>query len=373
MKVKAAIGVAAFAMLWAWPVATYAAAPITSAEARAVDKRVFDGNCAACHGFDGKGRPQAQVGFDTPLPDFTDCSYASREADADWFGVIHEGGRLRVFSQMMPAFGAALTTEEINSALRHIRTFCTDKRWTPGEFNLPRALFTEKAFPEDEAVMTVNADAEGPGAVETAFIWEKRLGPNSQIEVSVPVTAAKNGTPQRWRAGLGDITLAAKHNIYFNIDSGSIVSVGAEARLPTGSTKRGLGSGSTVFEPFIAYGQILPDDAFLQMHALGEVPLSGGGVSEVGLRTAIGKTWTTGDYGRTWTPIVELLLTRELETGAYTEVDVAPSLQVSLSTRRHILASFGARVPVNKPSLRSTQLGFYIIWDWYDGGLFEAW
>lgn len=364
---------AAIVMLCAWPIAASGATPMTAAEAKAADKRVFDATCAACHGFDGKGRAQSQVGFDTPLPDFTDCSYASREADADWFGVIHEGGRLRVFSQMMPAFGGALTAEEINAALRHIRSFCVDKRWTPGEFNLPRPLFTEKAFPEDEAVVTVNADAEGGGAVRTAFIWEKRFGPNSQVEVSIPIAAANNGPPRNWLAGLGDIVLAVKHNAYFNTDRGSIVSIGAEASLPTGSQKRGLGSGKTVFEPFVAYGQLLPDDAFLQVHALGEIPVSGGGPSELGFRTAIGKTWATGGYGRSWTPMVELLLTRELEKGSYTEVDVAPSLQVSLSTRRHILASFGARIPINKPSLRNTQLGFYFIWDWYDGGLFEAW
>lgn len=373
MKFKAAAAAAAIAMFCAWPITAFGAAPMTAAEAKASDKRVFDATCAACHGFDGKGRPQSQVGFDTPLPDFTDCSYASREADADWFGVIHEGGPLRVFSQMMPAFGSALTAEEISAALRHVRSFCTDKRWTPGEFNLPRALFTEKAFPEDEAVATANADLEGPGAITTTFIWEKRFGPNSQIEVSVPIAAANTGTPQRWLTGLGDIAVALKHNVYFNTDQGSIVSVGAEAILPTGSQRRGLGSGATVFEPFVAYGQLLPGDAFLQMHALGEIPLNGGGPSEVGLRTAIGKTWIAGDYGRAWTPMVELLLTRELEKGAYTEVDIAPSLQVSLSTRQHILASLGARIPVNKPSLRNTQLGFYIIWDWYDGGLFEAW
>jgi len=33
---------------------------------------VYNSSCASCHGIDGRGRAQAQVGFDTPLPEFTD-------------------------------------------------------------------------------------------------------------------------------------------------------------------------------------------------------------------------------------------------------------------------------------------------------------
>ena len=51
--------------------------------------------CVTCHGPDGKGSPRTLVGFDVGLPDFTDCSFASAEADADWFAVIHEGGPVR--------------------------------------------------------------------------------------------------------------------------------------------------------------------------------------------------------------------------------------------------------------------------------------
>ncbi|MGQ0736919.1 MAG: c-type cytochrome, partial [Acidobacteriota bacterium] len=40
--------------------------------------------CATCHGADGRGASRALVAFDDPLPDFTDCSFASREPDEDW-------------------------------------------------------------------------------------------------------------------------------------------------------------------------------------------------------------------------------------------------------------------------------------------------
>jgi hypothetical protein len=48
---------------------------------------VYRAACTACHGPDGRGAPQLTVGFDVPLPDFTDCSFNSREPAADWFAI----------------------------------------------------------------------------------------------------------------------------------------------------------------------------------------------------------------------------------------------------------------------------------------------
>ena len=63
---------------------------------------LYQSACAACHGPDGKGVPQTAVGFRTPVPDFTDCSFATPEPDADWLAVIHGGGPMRAFDRMMP-------------------------------------------------------------------------------------------------------------------------------------------------------------------------------------------------------------------------------------------------------------------------------
>jgi mono/diheme cytochrome c family protein len=73
--------------------------------------------CATCHGVDGRGAPGAQVGFDTPLPDFTDCSFSTREPDDDWFAITHAGGPVRAFDEMMPAFGDALREDDIERVL----------------------------------------------------------------------------------------------------------------------------------------------------------------------------------------------------------------------------------------------------------------
>ena len=53
-------------------------------------REIYEATCAACHGVDGRGVSRTQVGFDAPLPDFTDCGFASREPDADWVAVAHD-------------------------------------------------------------------------------------------------------------------------------------------------------------------------------------------------------------------------------------------------------------------------------------------
>ena len=73
------------------------------------------------------------MGFSTPVPDFTDCDFATREPDSDWIGIAYEGGP----SEFMPAFGGALTVEQVELAVNHIRTFSTDSRWPRGELILP--------------------------------------------------------------------------------------------------------------------------------------------------------------------------------------------------------------------------------------------
>src|SRR6476659_5925159 len=72
-------------------------------------RAIFLANCATCHGEDGRGmRTPAEVGFDLPMPNFTDCSFATREADADWSASIHKGGRQRALARFMPTFEDAL-------------------------------------------------------------------------------------------------------------------------------------------------------------------------------------------------------------------------------------------------------------------------
>src|SRR5688572_28164313 len=104
---------------------------------RVADRALYEAACAACHGPDGRGMAANLIGFDTPLPDFTDCSFVTVEPDADWMAVAHDGGPVRAFDRMMPAFGEAMTDAELQQTLDYIRGFCTNTAWPRGELNFP--------------------------------------------------------------------------------------------------------------------------------------------------------------------------------------------------------------------------------------------
>jgi mono/diheme cytochrome c family protein len=326
--------------------------------------------CATCHGPDGRGASRDHTGFDTPLPDFSDCRFATPEPDSDWIAVVHRGGRARAFDRRMPAFDEALTAREIAAVVGHLRTFCTDAAWPRGELNLPRPLFTEKAFPENEAVLTLAVDATGPGAFDQSAIYERRIGARTQIEIAAPFSAARQAG--EWRAGFGDLALGVKHVLAHSLHRGAILTVGGELVLPTADES--LGGGVTRAEPFIAAGQMLGADGFVQAHA--GVELSSDrtrAAHEAFWRFAIGRSITPRAFGRTWTPMVELLAARELESGGRVEWDLAPQVQVTLSTRQHIMMSVGARIPLSQRDGRHPRVAAYLLWDWADGGLGSGW
>ncbi len=71
--------------------------------------------------------------------------------------------------------------------------------------------------------------------------------------------------------------------------------------------------------------------------------------------------------------MIELVGAGELSGGAAIDWDIIPQFQVTLNTRKNIMANFGVRVPVNNTSARHVQVVFYLLWDWFDGTLFEGW
>jgi len=347
---------------------------------------LYELGCASCHGADGAGAASNAFAFDDPLPDFTDCSFASREPDGDWLAVAKGGGPVRGFSQSMPAFGEAFDDEQLAKIIAHVRSFCTDRAWPRGDLNLPRPLFTEKAFPEDELVWTTSVDAEGAGAVINDVVYEKRFGARSQIEVKVPFGFVDQGDAGTgaggggWKGGLGDLEVGYKYALLH--DRSSILSLAGDVRIPTGDEGAGLGEDSWGFEPFVAFGQVLPSDAFLHAQAGLEVPMwadEDGLPSELFWRAVLGKTFTSGELGRAWTPMVELLAATEVFGSSDVvqsrdiELDFVPQMQVTLSRRQHIMLNVGVRLPLTETDIRDTELLVYLLWDWFDGGFFDGW
>ena len=337
---------------------------------RATGDEVYRAACLTCHGPDGKGSPRSTVGFDTPLPDFTDCAFATAEADVDWQAVIHEGGPIRGLDRHMPAFGDALSASQIDAAIGHVRRFCQDAAWPRGDLNFPRALFTEKAFPENEVVYTSTLTRGTDRRVGNEIVYERRLGARNQLEAIVPIDAVRlNGN---WEAGVGDAALAFRRTLIASHRSGTIVAAGGEITFATGDANRHLGNGYHVAEPFGMFGQALPRNGFLQMHAGVEIPLKASEAKEAYLRSAIGFTHMTNrGFGRSWSPQLEVLVTRPMDGSA--EWDVVPQLQVSLSKIQHVLLAAGMRIPTNQRDERSPAFIAYLLWDWFDGPFTSFW
>ena len=188
-------------------------------------KDVYQAACLSCHGVDGKGAPRTAVGFDTRLPDFADCSFATKEPDGDWSATIHNGGPARGFSPIMPAFRDGLTDEQIDNVIGYMRGFCTNKSWPQGDLNFPRALVTEKAFPESEVVVTSAFNMSRTSGVANKLVLEKRVGSSGQIEAAIPYIFTPEGSSSDWVHGFGDVALGYKHKLYHNNTSGSIFSI----------------------------------------------------------------------------------------------------------------------------------------------------
>ena len=335
---------------------------------------LYQASCANCHGADGRGADPALLAFEEEIPDFTDCDFAAREPDADWIAVAHEGGPVRGFSEMMPAFRDALTPEQLQLVMDYIRTLCTDSDWPRGELNLPRPLVTGKAYPEDEWVVAADLPVGGTGGETTAeFIYEKRFGPRSQWRIAIPYEWERGeGGRDRW-GRLGEVEIGIKHAVFHSFESGSIVSLSGDLHLPTGSGPAAEPGGASIGGS-LRVGQLLGEDSFLQGQTGARLPLYGGGRARVFGRIVWGRSFASGKWGRSWTPMVEVIANRDLGSdGAETSADVVPQIQIALNTRQHVLANIGLLVPVMAREGRQVRLMAYVLLDWFDGGFWEGW
>lgn len=340
---------------------------------------IFKMACSTCHAMDGKGSPQTIVGFALPLPnghlfpDFNDCPTNTVEPTGDWIAVVHRGGPIRGLDRHMPAFGDALSEDQIDKVVHYVQSFCKDASWPRGDLNFPRAFFTEKAFPENEVVWTSSITGRGSRAMTNDFVFEHRLKSRSQYEIRVPLSFQQGANGQPWMRGFGDLEVALRRAFYASLEHTAIVAAGGAVTLPTGSEADGFGGGVTIWEPFAMFGKGIGANGFIQMHGGIELPTNKQkAVNESFLRTTVGYTIAQDQgYGRAWTPMAELLIAHPY--GESTEVDVVPQMQVSLSKLQHILMSVGARVPVTEREGRHTQFLTYVLWDWFDGGFFQFW
>lgn len=333
-------------------------------------KALYERACARCHGDDGKGdRPDVQL--NARMPNFARCAEAAEEPDEQWRMIIEKGGIFLGLSEQMPAYGEVLTKEQIDSLLEYMRRFCPDKRWVRGELNFQRPLFTEKAFPEKEFVfsLSLRRTKAGPPNLSWSNLWERRVGPRTQIEANIPLRsvgqAIQSGTQHR-SFEIGDAEIGVKQVLLDSLPARFILSAGMELVLPTGNIEKGFGSGTLKFEPFVAAGKEIRGWV-LQTSAKFEIPAdSDTSEREVVYNLAIGyPVYRIGGI-RDLFPMLELVMSREIKSGVRASLFLVPQLRFPIDRMGRWAVSAGPLLPIN-PRI-SARAGFaaYLLYEYGD-------
>ena len=330
-------------------------------------KEVYETACILCHGRDGAGNPEWESAI-RPVS-FADCG-TTGESSVLWKSVVKNGGPKHGLADVMPAFGEAFPPEELDAVVVYRRTFCkTADRYPPGDLNFRRLIETDKAFPEAEVVMKTKI-VPGEGETEMEFVYENRLGPRFQYELEFPLRP--KATDVGYGAGVGDLVVSGKYVLAFNPSKLQIFSGGLEAVLPTGNELKELGSGTTVFVPFLAFGRGF-GSTVLQARVAAELPVDTTRASRT-YNYSIGYSLPPIGFSRTgYVPAVEL-------KGSYSPSNKNQSRTLVLGVSKalnklgHVIASVGVGIPL-RPSEgpRPKQFLAYLLWDFGDGPIWTGW
>jgi len=300
--------------------------------------------CSRCHGADARGTPARSVRTDVPPADLAKCAVSTAETEDQWVDVVTRGGAAFGLSLDMPAYGDAGTPEQIRMVVRYVRSLCRERGWPPGELNFPRAFLVEKAYPENELVVT----AEGSGQ---EFIYERRVGRRLQFEAAVSTIFDGRDRPFDHATG------AIKYNVWHDLERRAIASIGLEASPPLGRNDR------LELEPFLTAGWQRPD-FIVQGEALAGWEKTDGfatGSLRLGVGREMGRLVPMVETGWDWT------------RGSPGTLTIYPQTWIRLSRLGHVAGSIGAGIPVNGPDRGHVTLTGFLLWDFGDAPLFRGW
>jgi mono/diheme cytochrome c family protein len=305
---------------------------------------LFAAWCKSCHGADGRGTPAATTRLEVPPADLRDCKGSTAETEDRWVKIVAQGGAAFGLSLDMPAFGEAGTPAQIRAVVRYARSLCGELGWPPGELNFPRAFLVEKAYPEDEVVITDQARGQ-------EYIYEHRLGKRFQLEASA--RTALDGQPR----ALDGVTGALKYNLWHSLERRALVSLGLEATPPLGRQS------AWEMEPFLAFGASPGRAVVVQ----GEVVATWEDDVFDGMSYRVGAGHELGRF----VPMLEAGWT--VPTTSERALSFYPQVWIQLSRLGHVAGSLGAELPATGPEPRHPRLIAFVLWDFGDAPLFRGW
>jgi mono/diheme cytochrome c family protein len=342
-----------------------AAPQISTDSSSLLGKELYEKACARCHGSDGKG-DRTDIQLDVRLPNFARCAESAEEPDDQWRLIIEKGGVVFGLSPQMPAYGDVLTRAQIDSLLLHMREFCQDRRWVRGELNFQRPLFTEKAYPENEIV--IGPRLRRSKEEETGFVWnnilERRIGPRTEVEFALPLASAQVNPASARHSGVGDIEIGVKQVLFSSLSQRFILSSGLEMSLPTGANEKGLGAGTTKFEPFVALGK--ETRGWVVQGSLKiELPADTAKAErEFAYTVAIGYPLFLIGGVRDLFLTLEVVGNRELKRGERNEVALVPQIRLPIDRMGRWAFAIGPFLPIPRGSNLRPGFAAYLLWEY---------
>jgi mono/diheme cytochrome c family protein len=101
------------------PAASATKNPVASSPSSiATGKKLYDSQCASCHGTDGKGDGKAGALLKPTPSDLTDGDWKHGQTDGDIFTVIRDGAK----QTGMRAYGSRIPTNDIWNLVNFVRT-----------------------------------------------------------------------------------------------------------------------------------------------------------------------------------------------------------------------------------------------------------
>ena len=96
--------------------------PVASTtESIAAGKKVYDGQCASCHGPAGRGDGKSAGQLNPKPADLTDAAWSREASDGTIFTAIRDGSK----GTGMKSFGSRLTSNEMWNVVNYVRTLQT--------------------------------------------------------------------------------------------------------------------------------------------------------------------------------------------------------------------------------------------------------